>query len=327
MNDLSHIIESDQTAGTIAGASFYYAEAAYIPDAMGDGVLIKDRSDQGELKGIEELVQREGLPRSHVKHIEQLNRSIDQFIGMLRQYESSGNYDTFTQWCKTNGYGTPPRPNKVAASSQPEEAVAWTPGDRNNPLIGTNKYLDDRIRQIAANYSLSRDEAVEMVITHELFHNVQNNSVKSKGYAHTEQDCEEKMYQFFTEKARAAKTPQEKAKYEKIAKTAGQRAIAWQKARGRNNYKGKNNYQNNSEQNSNRQYYNIPSRGRRSYSLRGDYTVNNKNRDQSIRQKYASDQRYTNNKNYKSNQKYSNNLRDYSTTHKKSYYSSGTNKR
>src|SRR3989338_1543354 len=197
-----------------------YFQVQYDPQ---NGILAKEKSDYGKINDLERQLEKAGIPQSARGDIKQNNDSIDYFIQLYSNYVSSGKHEQFSEWCRKNGYDTPQHPKLYAASEQPSEAVAWTNGNKNNTVIGVNKYLESKLREFASNYGLSKEEAIEMVITHELMHNVKNNYVKKNGRRYTEADCEKQLSRYFLDMIQQAKNPAERQKYWKMAKAANQR--------------------------------------------------------------------------------------------------------
>ena len=208
-----------------------YVMAAYSPEM---DFLVKTE-DHPVISGQE--IAQSGA-NSHAKSIQQNDASIEQFKSMYNSYVDSGNHSAFNEWCSRNGYGTVPKfPNEYASSSHFKDAVAWTSGNKDKPMIGVNKYLDSKLKEFAGNYGLTKQEAAELTITHELFHMMQNDYVKKNGVHYTETDCEKNLTKYFLERAGGSKNKDEAQKYWKMAKATSSRYKALSTALGKEEQK------------------------------------------------------------------------------------------
>jgi hypothetical protein len=88
------------------------------------------------------------------------------------EFRESGKYNRLAGWCHNNGLNVPEAPKYFESVSRDDDAVAWTKiGEQ---TTGIDAYLDEKVEKLSQSSGLSKDQAVELLQTHEYMHNAQD---------------------------------------------------------------------------------------------------------------------------------------------------------
>ncbi|MBD3310578.1 hypothetical protein GF351_05145 [Candidatus Woesearchaeota archaeon] len=196
---------------------------AYLPE--GDGHMLLKEPGEDEFTGIDELAEEvsSAYGEPEAEDLRRSNIAINTLKEWDEEFHDSGKYSSIAGWLQENGYRKPQRPVLYSACNTMNEAAAWTaPG---TGILGVHPHTYDMLRSyIADRYGLSIDESIELILTHEYFHNAQDTYLLENGTETVvESDVEAMLVRYFVHKAANSEMKEEEASYRRLAKAAAQR--------------------------------------------------------------------------------------------------------
>jgi hypothetical protein len=121
---------------------------------------------------LEQIVKYLGGSDQQAKDTVQAKYSSYALEQMDDDFRETGKYAKLAGWCYNNGLNVPENPKYFESVSRDDDAVAWTKiGEQ---TTGIDAYLDNKVAKLSESSGLSKDQAVELLLTHEYMHNAQD---------------------------------------------------------------------------------------------------------------------------------------------------------